>query len=78
MSLSWDTTVCFYPGNGEPGFPCTFRGCLTLFAGIAPDERFAAYAEFEQPVSIDGHHKIREMGARELENAAELLNLRIH
>ena len=73
MSLSWETPVRFYLGKGEPGFRCTFRGCLALFKGIEPDERFLAYAEFDEPVSLDGHQQFIEMSARELETAAGLL-----
>ncbi|MDX3909130.1 MAG: hypothetical protein QHC67_04850 [Sphingobium sp.] len=78
MNLSWDTSVRFFRGNGEPGFRCTFKGCLALFAGMSPDERFLAFAEFDQPVSMGGKNQLIEMGARELEAAAELLKYRPH
>ncbi|RVT42150.1 hypothetical protein [Sphingobium algorifonticola] len=78
MSIAWDTTVRFFPGNREPGFRCTFRGCVALFAGMSPEERFAAYARFEQPVLIDGRHFGTEIGARDLETLARLLERGLH
>lgn len=78
MKIGWDTTVRFFPGNNEPGFRCTFRGCVALFAGMSPEERFAAYAAFEQPVMIDGRHLGTEIGADHLEILAKMLERGLH
>ena len=78
MNIAWDTTVRFFQGNQEPGFRCTFRGCVALFAGLSPEERFAAYAQFEKPVLIDGRHLGTEIGARDLETLAQILERDVH
>lgn len=78
MSLSWDTPVRFYPGNGQPGYRCTFKGCVAIFAGLDEDERFAAYAEFQEPVDLGGDFAYSEMDARQLEMAAQLLKSGAH
>lgn len=78
MELSWDTPVRFFVGNGDQGFRTTFRGCLAVFEGIAPDDRFTAFAEFEGPVTVGGNRTAIELGATELETAAALLRNPTH